>query len=149
MITSYYEEAGRQYPSPGQVYLVGLCTGTLAAAAISSSTSLSELLPAAIHTVQVAFRLGLCGQELRDRIHTPDPSAGQEWSAVFFGVDEASAVAAIAEFSNLKVLPRQFSMKNLASDLSTVTAEHCSSVDRRNSHQCDYYQRSSACATVA
>ena len=103
MIYSYHEEVGRQYPSPSQAYLVGLCTGTLAAAAISSSASLSELLPAAVHTVQVAFRLGLCGQELRDRIYTPDPSASQEWSAVFFGLDEASAVAAISEFSNAKV----------------------------------------------
>ena len=149
MICSYYEEAGRQYPSPGEAYLVGLCTGTLAAAAISSSTSLSELLPAAVHTVQVAFRLGLCGQELRDRIHTPDPSAGQEWSAVFFGLDEASAVAAIAEFSESKVLPQLDLIKNLASDVSTGIAEHCSSVDRRNSRQGNDYQRSSACATVA
>ena len=128
MIPSYYEEAGRQYPSPSQVYLVGLCTGTLAAAAISSSTSLSELLPAAVHTVQVAFRLGLCGQELRDRIHTPDPSAGQEWSAVFFGLDEASAAAAISEFSNLKVLPGPFSISKIPSYLRTGTAEYCSSV---------------------
>ena len=140
---------GRQYPSPSQVYLVGLCTGTLAAAAISSSTSLSELLPAAVHTVQVAFRLGLCGQELRARIYTPDPSAGQEWSAVFFGLEEASAVASIDEFSESKVLPVPPSKLAPLSDLSTGTAEHCPSMDRRNSAQGNYYQRSSTCAAVA
>ena len=118
---------------------MGLCTGTLAAAAISSSTSLSELLPAAVHTVQVAFRLGLCGQELRDRIHTPDPSAGQEWSAVFFGLDEASAVAAIAEFSNSKVPSEQSLMSTLPFDPSTGITEYCSSMDWRNSRQVDYY----------
>ena len=128
---------------------MGLCTGTLAATAISSSTSLSELLPAAIHTVQVAFRLGLCGQELRDRIHTPDPGAGQEWSAVFFGLDEASASAAITEFSNAKVFPGPLTMPKLSFDLRTGTAEYCSSLDRRNSLQGDYYQCSSACPTVA
>ncbi|RHZ62531.1 uncharacterized protein CDV56_100710 [Aspergillus thermomutatus] len=35
----HYEELGQVYPSPGSTYLVGLCTGSLAAAAISSSSS--------------------------------------------------------------------------------------------------------------
>ena len=100
---SHYEEVGRQYPTPGQTYLVGLCTGALATAAISSSSSLSELLPAAIHTVQIAFRLGLRAVELRDRIQIPEQGLRREWSAVFFGLEEAVAVAALAEFSNSKV----------------------------------------------
>ena len=43
----------------------------LAAAAISSCSTLSELLPAAVQTVQVAFRLGMCVVRMRDRIEAP------------------------------------------------------------------------------
>lgn len=102
-VCSHHEEAGKQYPT-NNTYLVGLCTGALAAAATSSSGSLSELLPAAIHTVQVALRLGLHAVDLRDRIQRPEPgSTQQEWSAVFFGIDEGTAAAAIEEFSASKV----------------------------------------------
>ncbi|KAI1428587.1 ketoacyl-synt-domain-containing protein [Xylaria sp. FL1777] len=43
----------------GNLCLVGLCTGSLAAAAISSSRNSSELLRLAPHTVGVAFRTAL------------------------------------------------------------------------------------------
>lgn len=97
-------EVGKQYPRPGQTYLVGLCTEVLVAAAISSSDSQSELLPAAIHTVQVALRLSLHAVDLRDRIQLSEAeSARHGWSAVFFGVDESAAAAAIEEFSGSQI----------------------------------------------
>ncbi|TPX22279.1 Type I Iterative Polyketide synthase (PKS), partial [Coccidioides immitis] len=102
---NHYEEPGRPYPSPGRKYVVGLCTGALAAAAISSSSSLSELLPAAVHTVQVALRLGLLANDMKDRIETPTQESPREWSAAFFDMTEAAAVSALVEFDSVTPVP--------------------------------------------
>lgn len=48
------------YPSASNSVAAGLCTGSLAAAAITSCQSLADLLPVAVQTVRVAFRAGLC-----------------------------------------------------------------------------------------
>ncbi|KAL4751925.1 hypothetical protein BDW72DRAFT_192435 [Aspergillus terricola var. indicus] len=101
----HYEEPGQQYPSSKSTYLIGLCTGSLAAAAISSSSSLSELLPAAVHTVQVALRLGLLAIDVRDRIEPPEADGVQQWSTLFFGLDEKVAVAGLNDFISTKRVP--------------------------------------------
>ncbi|KAJ5151395.1 uncharacterized protein N7482_010647 [Penicillium canariense] len=101
----HYEEPGAVYPSPGSAYLVGLCTGGLAAAAIASSSSLSELLPAAVHTVQVALRLGLLAVDVRDRIECPEAGQPSQWSMLFFGLDEQVARAGLGEFIRTKGVP--------------------------------------------
>lgn len=83
--------------------MLGLCTGALAAAAISSCSTLSELLPAAVQTVQVAFRLGLCVVDVRDRIEAPSESIPHEWSIVFPGLEPKLAVLAIEDFCKANV----------------------------------------------
>lgn len=103
MAFSHYEEPGAVYPSPGSTYLIGLCTGSLAAAAIASSSSLSELLPAAVHTVQIALRLGLLAVDVRDRIGRPEAGEPNQWSMLFFGLDEETALPALQEFVRTKV----------------------------------------------
>ena len=55
----YYGEGSRPFPSADNTYLVGICTGSFAAAAISTSQTLSELIPAGVEAVLVAFRTGL------------------------------------------------------------------------------------------
>ncbi|EMD00429.1 hypothetical protein BAUCODRAFT_62024 [Baudoinia panamericana UAMH 10762] len=100
----FYDEPGRLYPTQGSTYLVGLCTGALAAAAIASSGSLSELLPAAVHTVQLALRLGLHAIDVRDRIYSSVSSEQEPWSVLYFGVDEPAAAAALEKFSREKAL---------------------------------------------
>jgi hypothetical protein len=103
MLSSHYEEPGEVYPSQESSYLVGLCTGSLAAAAIASSSSLSELLPAAVHTVQIALRLGLLAVDMRDLIEPAENGKAQEWSALFFDIDEDVAASALSNFSKTKV----------------------------------------------
>lgn len=83
--------------------MVGLCTGSLAAAAIASSSSLSELLPAAVHTVQIALRLGFLAVDVRNRIEPPQPDRPNEWSMLFFGLDKDKATPALQEFVRTKV----------------------------------------------
>ncbi|KAH8885025.1 polyketide synthase [Thozetella sp. PMI_491] len=104
---SHYEEPGRPYASPRDTFIVGLCTGSLAAAALSCASSLSDLLPLAVHAVQVALRLGLLADDLRRRV---DPEAAttkqaQSWSCVFFGAEEAYLRQAIDSFVAANELP--------------------------------------------
>ena len=80
-----------------------MCTGSLAAAAISSSSSLSELLPIAVQTVLIAFRLGLCALAMRDRLETSAEDRSQPWSVVVGDIDTQAAVAAIKEFCEANV----------------------------------------------
>lgn len=80
-----------------------MCTGSLAAAAISSSSSLSELLPIAVQTVMVAFRLGLCALDMRDRLETSAEDRSQPWSMVVADIDTQAAVVAIKEFCDSNV----------------------------------------------
>ncbi|XPT03478.1 Noranthrone synthase [Ascochyta lentis] len=102
---SHFEEPGQPYPTSDNSQIISLCTGAIAAAAISSSSSLSELLPAAVHSVQVAMRLGLCLIETRDRIELPERGTSQEWSVAFYGLDENAAVNAINDFFEREGLP--------------------------------------------
>lgn len=95
-------ESGRAYPAPADTYLLGLCTGALAAAAISSSKTLSELLPVAVQTVLVSFRLGLCVVDLRNRLElSPDNSAS--WSMVVPGLTAEAAATGLKEHSQARV----------------------------------------------
>lgn len=80
-----------------------MCTGSLAAAAISSSSSLSELLPIAVQTVLIAFRLGLCALDMRDRLETSAEDRSQPWSVVVADIDTQTAVATIKEFCDANV----------------------------------------------
>ncbi|KAL4876805.1 beta-ketoacyl synthase [Aspergillus karnatakaensis] len=92
------------YPRSNDSYVLGVCTGSLAAAAISCSTSLSELLPLAVQTVLVAFRLGLCAQEVRDRLEISEANRTQSWSVVS-DVQPDAARSALDTFSAKHALP--------------------------------------------
>ena len=94
----HYGEPGLSYPSPEDSYVLGLCTGSLAAAAISSCSTLSELLPAAVQTVQVAFRLGMCVVRMRDRIEAPSTELTREWSIMLSDMAPKLAETAINDF---------------------------------------------------
>lgn len=98
-----YGEPGQSYPTPEDSYVLGLCTGSLAAAAISSCSTLSELLPAAVQTVQVAFRLGMCVVRMRDRIEPPSSDLPREWSIMFSDMEPKVAEAAIRDYCNANV----------------------------------------------
>jgi naphtho-gamma-pyrone polyketide synthase len=82
---------------------MGLCTGLLAAAAVSSSQSVSQLLPTAVYTVLIALRVGLCA--LRTGVLI-DPTAKSQdsWSVVVMkiGIDEAQDI--VTHFCSEKVI---------------------------------------------
>ena len=75
--------------------ILGLCTGALAAAAVSCSQSTLELIPLAVCAVTVAFRTGMQAIDVAQRIvpsNTSDPS----WSMIVAGL--ASVEAAVKSF---------------------------------------------------
>ena len=98
----YYGEGSRPFPSDANTYLVGLCTGSFAAAAISTSQTLSELIPAGIEAVLAAFRTGLCSLELRDDIEGPSNGTPRSWSAVV-SASESQAAELLQNFSSKDV----------------------------------------------
>ncbi|KAL4816998.1 putative sterigmatocystin biosynthesis polyketide synthase [Aspergillus spinulosporus] len=98
-----FDEPCVPYPHANDSYVLGVCTGSLAAAAISCSTSLSELLPIAVQTVLVAFRLGLWAQKVRDNLEISEYNQTRHWSAVCQVPPEEAAVA-IDKFSYEKAL---------------------------------------------
>lgn len=100
-----FNAAGKQYPQAQDSYVLGLCTGALAAAAVSSSSSLSELLPIAVQTVLISFRLGLCVTDMRDRLELSTEERNKSWSIVVNSSPERTA-GAIAEFCKANVLPK-------------------------------------------
>lgn len=74
----------------------------LASAAIGSSRTVGELIPAAVETVVVSLRLGLCVLRVRDLVdHSSEKS--QSWSLVVSGINEEKAGALLSEFCQRKV----------------------------------------------
>ena len=79
-----------------------MCTGLLAAAAISSARTAAGLLPAAIEAVLVAFRVGLRASEVRNRLAQGDP-VSVCWSVVIPSLSEESASNLLNEFYESQV----------------------------------------------
>ncbi|KAG0644935.1 polyketide synthase [Hyphodiscus hymeniophilus] len=86
---SHHEEPGTPFPNPSETYVLGLCTGSLAAVA----------------TVRVAFRAGVTTVRVRDEIAIQNEDGKGEWSAVFFKLDHIQASVAIKDFCASKNLP--------------------------------------------
>ncbi|ORY07765.1 hypothetical protein BCR34DRAFT_603760 [Clohesyomyces aquaticus] len=79
---SHYGQSSQKYPSPTESHIVGVCTGLLSSAAISTSQSWAELFPAAIEAVLIAFRTGLRTTQVRDDIERPTATGSQAWSMI-------------------------------------------------------------------
>ncbi|KAL9101302.1 MAG: hypothetical protein Q9163_003414 [Psora crenata] len=97
-------DGSRPYPNPSETAVLGLCTGSFAAAAISTSTSVFELLPVAVETVLIAFRTGLRSIEVRDDIERGSETASPVWS-VIVGMHEDQALKELSTFSAAKGYP--------------------------------------------
>ena len=78
--------------------VLGVCTGALAAAAVSCSRSVLELVPMAVAAVTVAFRTGMHVMDVAQRIE-PSDATDQSWSIIVPGAASAEAVHRICEQS--------------------------------------------------
>lgn len=98
---------------------MGLCTGSFAAAAISTSQTLSELIPAGIEAVLVAFRTSLRSLELRNDIERSSSEKSRSWSVVV-SAQEAQATELIHKFSLTNVGTYMLGHNHLADSLQDV-----------------------------
>lgn len=99
---SYYGDLGHAYPSESDNLLVGLCTGQLAAATVSSSRTVGELMTAGLETVVLALRLGMCVFRVRELVEA-NGSSSPSWSVLVSGIREKEAQQMIEEFGQLNV----------------------------------------------
>lgn len=65
---------------------MGLCTGLLAATAISCARSLSELIPIALEAVKLAFRIGTLVGKAKESLAGVD--SNESWSTIVTGVSD-------------------------------------------------------------
>lgn len=91
------------YPGPDDAYTLGLCTGSLAVAAVSSCHSLRELLIVGVHTVRIAFATGMCAFEVGRRIEQSDNYPRRSWSMAVVGMNTESADQAVKGFAKVEV----------------------------------------------
>jgi naphtho-gamma-pyrone polyketide synthase len=73
--------------------------------------TLSELVPAGIEAVLVAFRTGLRSLELRNDIVRPVPETSRSWSVVVSGQEEQ--VATYIEAFNIKKVSPSIRVRHL------------------------------------
>ncbi|PSR92000.1 hypothetical protein BD289DRAFT_481327 [Coniella lustricola] len=87
-----------------QVFMGGLCLGMFAAAAITSTPTLSTLVPVAVQVVLMAFRTGHYVATMADRLCPPAESS-QSWTYVLPRVNAEQAQAALDKFNTEKRMP--------------------------------------------
>jgi len=95
-VSSLHSDGSAPYPSAHDSHLAGLCSGSLAAAAISTSSSLSDLVPIAIQTVALALHLGLRASEMAKSLE--GGSARSTWSMIIPGLTNEGASELLHDF---------------------------------------------------
>ncbi|KAF2637343.1 ketoacyl-synt-domain-containing protein [Massarina eburnea CBS 473.64] len=100
-LAMFISEAESWNYSPGTSRLVGLCTGALAAAAVSCSRDVLHLLSLAVDAVVVAFRIGMVVTDAASRI-SPLNGSTQKWSVIIPG---AASVEQVRKFCDQSSLP--------------------------------------------
>jgi naphtho-gamma-pyrone polyketide synthase len=101
LINSYYGDLGHAYPSSGESFIIGLCTGQLASAAVSSSRTVGELIPAGVETVVLALKLGICVLKVQELVESS--RSVSSWSVLISGMREPEAQELIQQYSKRNV----------------------------------------------
>ncbi|KAF7517128.1 hypothetical protein G7054_g13908 [Neopestalotiopsis clavispora] len=84
------------------VYLLGLCTGSLTAAAVAAARNVSDLLRLAPHTVGVAFRTTIRAHEVGQSLES---GSTEPWSVIVANYNECKVRALIDQFCDERLLP--------------------------------------------
>jgi iterative type I PKS product template protein len=88
-------------PNTSNLRAIGLCTGLLAAVAVTCAKSLSDLLPLAIEAVRISFRTGCVVGSVQDSLEQGSDS----WSTIVTNVNEETAKTALADFHAANGIP--------------------------------------------
>ncbi|RMZ77064.1 hypothetical protein DV738_g4567, partial [Chaetothyriales sp. CBS 135597] len=120
LFIKYQTEGTHAYPTPDSACLLGICTGSFAAAAVASSRSLSELIPAAVEASLVAFRTALVSLQCHLDISKRDASKQCNWSAIV-NLKEDEVVRLVQKFVDSN-LSQQSNIKASVND--AVRSDH-------------------------
>ncbi|GME35517.1 Polyketide synthase [Neofusicoccum parvum] len=96
----YFSENPTELPSQANTRALGLCTGLLAASAVASAKTLSDLLPLGVEAVRIAFRTGAVVGNVKEALEHAEEA--QSWSTIVAGISEESAKTALADFHQEK-----------------------------------------------
>ncbi|OCK75289.1 ketoacyl-synt-domain-containing protein [Lepidopterella palustris CBS 459.81] len=97
----FISQADTCYYDADKSRVVGLCTGALAAAAVSCSRSTLDLVPLAVDAVTVAFRTGIQVTDVAQRV-APLHESDQSWSIIVPG---STSFEAVHKFCEQTILP--------------------------------------------
>ena len=101
---SFFDDHPSEYFVSSNTVLVGLCTGLLAATAVSASQNVLNLIFNALKIVRIAFRLGVKVNETAQRLSTVhDAQVNQSWSRLVAGVQKKASMDEVAQFNERKV----------------------------------------------
>ncbi|KAL8896686.1 MAG: hypothetical protein Q9192_002952 [Flavoplaca navasiana] len=92
------------YPDAASSYLIGVCTGSFASAAISSSRTMTELIPAGVEAALAAFRTGLHSLRMQQDIEPMSIERPRPWSFVS-SLQESQALEILQKFNLEAHLP--------------------------------------------
>ena len=103
-LPSFFQDHPSQYIIPSNTVLVGLCTGLLAAAAVSASQNVLDLIANALNIVRVAFRIGVKVNGAAERLSaTRDAEVSQSWSRLVVGAQKDASISEVAQFNKTQV----------------------------------------------
>ena len=101
IISRQHSEGGFSFPTSQDSKLLGSCTGAFAAAAVSCSKDLVQLIPAAVHATVIALHTGLrSGQEA---LSIDGNTSSSRFSMVVLGVPENRVVSLLESFNSRNV----------------------------------------------
>lgn len=96
--TRQHSEGRLPFPTDRDSKLLGLCTGALAAAAVSSSHDLTELISAAVHATVIALHTGLRSAE--EVMSMDGNNSLSQFSMFVRGISGNEAISLVERFNS-------------------------------------------------
>ncbi|OAA61847.1 polyketide synthase [Niveomyces insectorum RCEF 264] len=121
-LAHYIDHAEKNYEDVtkhDRTFLVGLCSGLFAAAAIASTPSLSALVPVAVQAVLMAFRTGVHVASLADRL-CPPTDKSESWTYIFANQREDDVRRIVSDFCRSNTVPQASAAYISAASSSSV-----------------------------
>lgn len=100
-------QADTWYHGNGELMAMGLCLGGLASAAVCTSRTTIELIPRAVEAVKAAFRVGVQGSEMAERLvpRTSRDELEGEWSILISGATASDVLSKYCERTVSTIIP--------------------------------------------
>lgn len=90
------------YPTSENTHLLGIGIGALAAAAISTSEDLIDLIPAAVHAIVVALHTGLRADQEAQSIQGLESSGSWAMGITGISIEETNQILERFNFANVR-----------------------------------------------